>query len=211
MPLGCDILPRVVVTITGYKGGTAKTVTAVHVAAYLQGDAPTLLIDADANRSSTTWARAERLPFRVVDERQAPRVSQDFTHVVIDTEARPGRADFKALIRGADLLVIPTPPDALALAALMQTVEALGELGGGARYKVLLTIVPPRPSLDGDEARASLSGAGVALFDAVIPRLAAFGKAALAGVVVSEVRDPRAARGWAAYQAVGKELTHEQI
>ena len=44
-------------------------------------------------------------------------------------------------------------------------------------------------------------------FTAAIPRLAAFTKAALAGVVVSEVTgDPRARRAWEAYVRVGEEL-----
>lgn len=74
-------------------------------------------------------------------------------------------------------------------------------------YRVLLTIVPPPPSRDGDEARASLTRLGVPVFDTAIPRLSAFGKAALAGVVVSEVTaDPRAGRAWEAYQRVGQEL-----
>ena len=33
------------ITVTHYKGGVAKTTTAVHLAAYLQQLAPTLLID----------------------------------------------------------------------------------------------------------------------------------------------------------------------
>jgi hypothetical protein len=39
-----------------------------------------------------------------------------------------------------------------------------------------------------------------------IRRLAAFQKAALAGVPVSAVNDKRAAQGWADYQAVAREL-----
>ena len=74
-------------------------------------------------------------------------------------------------------------------------------------YRVLLTIVPPAPSRDGNEARASLAARDVPTFTTAIPRLSAFAKAALAGVVVSNVTgDPRAARAWEAYARVGKEL-----
>ena len=41
------------ITVASYKGGVGKTTTAVHLAAYLQTLAATLLIDGDPNRSAT--------------------------------------------------------------------------------------------------------------------------------------------------------------
>jgi chromosome partitioning protein len=46
-----------IITIASFKGGVAKTTTAVHLAAYLQDRSPTLLIDGDPNRSATGWSR----------------------------------------------------------------------------------------------------------------------------------------------------------
>jgi chromosome partitioning protein len=45
------------------------------------------------------------------------------------------------------------------------------------------------------------------LFAGSIRRLAAFQKAALAGVLINSVDDPRAPLGWADYQGVGEEAT----
>lgn len=194
-----------IVTVASYKGGVGKTTTAVHLAAYLQRQAPALLVDGDPNRSATGWARRGTLPFKVVDERQAARYARDFEHVVIDTEARPDEEDLRALVGGCDLLVIPTTPDALALDALMLTVTALRGLGA-ANYRILLTVVPPRPNRDGEEARAMLVQSGLPVFAGGIRRLAAFQKAALAGVPVPMVQDPRAAEAWADYCAVGGQL-----
>jgi chromosome partitioning protein len=77
----------VIITIASFKGGVAKTTTAVHLAAYFQDKLPTLLIDGDPNRSATGWSRRGQLPFKVVDERQAAKYARDFEHCVIDTEA----------------------------------------------------------------------------------------------------------------------------
>ena len=147
-----------IITITGYKGGIGKTTTAVHLAAFLHRHAgSTVLVDGDINRSASAWERNGSLPFRVVDERQAAMVSRDFEHIVIDTAARPEREDLQALVAGCDYLIIPSTPDALALDALVQTVGALQVLDA-TNYRVLLTIVPPAPSRDAAEARASLAG-----------------------------------------------------
>ena len=69
-----------IITVTSYKGGVGKTTTAIHLAAYLQRLAPTLLVDNDPNRSAIGWAaRSENvLPFRVVDINQSLKVGRDF-------------------------------------------------------------------------------------------------------------------------------------
>jgi len=194
-----------IITVASFKGGVGKTTTAVHLAAYLQLKDPTLLIDGDPNRSATGWTQRGELPFKVADERQAARYSREFKHIVIDTEARPDENDLKALADGCDLLIIPSTPDALAMDALIQTVAALEKVGTD-RFRILLTIVPPRPSNDGEDARELMSSRGLPLFTAYVPRLVAFQKAALQGIPVNNVSDARADAAWRAYLEVGKEI-----
>lgn len=194
-----------IVTVCGFKGGIGKSTSAVHLAAYLAGFAPTVLVDGDPNRSATGWAKRGPLPFKVVDERQIARAAREHEHVIVDTPARPSREDLEALAAGCDLIVLPTLPNLLDLDALMGIVETLASIGTD-KFRVLLTVVPPKPSRDGDEARAALVSAGLPVFTGSIRRATAFTKAAVSGCVVSEVKDARAAEAWSDYVAVGKEI-----
>jgi chromosome partitioning protein len=196
-----------IITVASFKGGVGKTTTAVHLATFLNNIEPALLIDGDPNRSATGWSRRGELPFKVVDERQAARFAKDYQNIIIDTQARPSREDLEALASGCDLLIIPTTPDALSLDALTLTVDMLKELGT-KRYRILLTMIPPKPSRDGEEARLMLTEAGLPMFASGIRRLSAFQKAALMGIPVSSVKnDPRSGNAWEDYQKVGEELS----
>ena len=66
--------------------------------------------------------------------------------------------------------------------------------------------LPPHPSRDGEQARETLSATELPLFNGEIRRLVAFQKAALEGVPVYEVKDPRAHLGWEDYVKVGREV-----
>ena len=195
-----------VVTVASFKGGVGKSTTAIHLAAYLQAKASTLLVDGDPNRSVSEWARAGKLPFKVVDERQAALHARSFEHIVIDTKARPDEEDLRALALGCHLLVIPCTPDPLSLRALGLTVTALKTIGAD-RYRVLLTVVPPRPSRDGDDAREMIEQMGLPVFRSAIPRLVAFQRAVLEGTTVGGLKDPRGQQAWEEYQRVGEETT----
>jgi chromosome partitioning protein len=194
-----------IVTVASFKGGQAKTTTAVHLAALLNEQKPTLLVDGDPNRSATSWNRRKGFPFKVVDEKQAVRFAKEFEHVVIDTQARPTEEDLKELAEGCDLLIIPLTPDALSLDTLFLFTDTLSDLGTN-RFKILLTIVPPKPSRDAEEVLNTLKEAGLPFFKTFIRRYKVFQKAALDGVLVKDVADPRAAEAWADYEHIVREV-----
>ncbi|MGP1386898.1 MAG: ParA family protein [Thainema sp.] len=193
-----------IVTVASFKGGVGKTTTAIHLAAYLNEDKPTLLVDGDQNRSAMTWAAPNKLPFKVVTDVQMAKYIRQFEHIVIDTQARPTKEDLEELADSCDLLILPTTPKALDLDALLRTVDVLQKME--TNFKVLLTIVPPAPSQAGKEARDLLTQEGIPVFDAEIRRLVAFERAPLTGVIVKDYSDPRAAVAWEGYETLGQEV-----
>lgn len=195
-----------IITVVSFKGGVGKSTTSAHIAAYLHQRGATVLLDGDDNRSVSKWASRGTFPFPVVDERQSAKVSREYEHIVIDTQARPNEEDLKYLAEGCDLLIVPTTPDRIALDALVDTIEALKKTGA-ERYRILITKVPLKPNRDGETARAVLKAHTLPVLDQHISYLLAFQKAVDEGVLVYDLKDPRAERGWNEYRNAIEEFT----
>ena len=196
-------------TVTGYKGGIGKSTTAIHLATYFAGHGTTVLVDGDPNRTALSWAERgadaptdKKLPFDVVDERQSMRVVKGAEFIVIDTPARPNSDDLEELAKGCELLILPTTPDIVSLEPMLQTARVLGD----ANYRALLTVVPPKPSREGEGMQRELRDGRVPVFNSTIRRTAGFAKAALQGRAIRDIADARAAAAWEDYNALGDEI-----
>ncbi len=193
-----------IITITGYKGGVGKSTTAFHLAAYFADFGRTVLVDGDPNHTAIKWAERSSapLPFLVIDQRQAVRAVTGKDFIIIDTPARPDSDDLKELAAGCDLLILPTSPDVVSLQPMIETATALGD----ARYRALITLLPPPPSREGETMRGDLEAGGIPVFKTMIRRTSGFTKAALAGVSVKDVRDSRLKKAWQDYASLGDEI-----
>ena len=195
-----------ILTVASFKGGVGKTTTAIHLAAYFSRSAATVLVDGDPNKNSAKWAGRGSPPFRVVPEEETAIAARRHEHVIIDTKARPDTEHLQALARGCDLLILPCTPSSYSMDALIATIKELHALGA-ERYRILLTIVPPRPMTDGERARAMIVKAGLPLFTSEIRRTVAFERSALEGVTVDQVKgNDTAGMAWRDYERVAEEI-----
>ncbi len=200
-----------IIAVANSKGGVGKTTTAVHLAACLNLQAPTLLLDGDNTHNATAWGqRGPGFPFKVASIEEGAKLSRHYEHTVIDTGQGPSEEDLTALMRGSDFLIIPAVPAGLDNDGLALTISALRKMGSES-FRVLLTRVPPPPETEGVELRKALLSRGVPMFSVDIPRLKVFDKAVEMGTTVNNLAlsskdQPRAQRAWAAYQTVAQEV-----
>ncbi len=193
-----------ILTVTGYKGGVGKSTTAIHIATYLSEKGHTILIDGDPNRSTMGWSKRgdTRLPFSVVDERQAMKSVGDADYLIMDTPARPNTDDMQELAKGCDLLILPTQPDVLSLEPMLMTARDLEN----AKYRVLVTIAPPPPNRDGEIMLNDLKEGDIPVFETIVRRTIGFAKAALNGVPIRDLKEKRFQDAWKDYEHVGNEV-----
>ena len=196
-----------IITVTSLKGGAGKTTSALHLAAYFQQTSSTLLVDADPNRSLREWvARGPGLPFQVIGEASLAKEAGKYETVIIDTKGRPERDDLDDMITGSDLIVVPCPPDAQAVATLRMLFAQFRQLGA-TNYRVLLVNVPPPPQRDGEEYRSLLADLQIPTFSRSIRSAKAFRKASMQGCTVDRVSDDRRSYvAWYDYEEVGREI-----
>lgn len=193
-----------IITVAGFKGGVGKTTTCLHLATYFAQDSEhVLLVDGDPNHSSLNWSKRGSLPFKVCSLMSAPRASKDAEHIIIDTEGHPDQAEIEEYAAGSDVVVLPCPPNAMSIDAVLSAIESLQNL---QRYGVVLTMVDARKRATAEQARAALEELDIPVFKQTIRQLTAFEKAALEGVPVREVSDRYAGIAWNEYRSLGKEI-----
>ena len=202
------------ICVLGLKGGIGKTTTAIHIAAYMQRFGETLLIDADKNGSALQWAEKGLLPFNVCNVEGSVKHIRKAKHIITDTKARPEKEEIKAVAEEYDLLILPTPPKALDMEALLKTRDML--IDYGTNYKVLLTITPPPrrrpgggekiPSTKEKEARELLEMEELPIFKSTIYQYTAVEKSPLSGVTVDKYDDSYSAIAWQCYENLGREI-----
>lgn len=162
--------------VVNLKGGTGKTVTAVHLASLLATQGRTLLIDADPQGSALSWSEeAGELPCTVVGlpvrdlHRRMAQLLPGLSHVVMDTP--PGdRAIVRSAIAAAEIVVVPIPPSIMDLDRLQPTLDLIAEVEALAPVRTFVLLTRVRAATKSSRlTREVLADVGVSLLDSQIP------------------------------------------
>ncbi len=195
------------VAVVNLKGGTAKTTSAMFLAAALAARGRTLLVDTDPQGSALSWsetAEAEgyELPFAIMGlptkdvHRKLARVAGDYEHVVVDTP--PGEiAITRSALRAAEVALVATSPSVMDVSRFRPTLDLLADvedLNEDLAYYVLITRTR-RISREGRDARNVMEGMGLPVLKTEIPHLSFYSEAF--GAPVDELAE---------YEAVAEEL-----
>ncbi|WP_119681219.1 ParA family protein [Indioceanicola profundi] len=137
------------VLVSNIKGGVGKTTIATHIAAGLavQGGG-TVLADVDRQRSALGWLERRpdsAKPIQGLDwTKEIGEVPKGTDKLVIDAPAALKGKDVEALVRQADVVVLPVLPGAFDEAATERFLKKLDELKAIRKNKVPVAVVGNR-------------------------------------------------------------------
>ena len=162
-------------SVVNLKGGTGKTVTAVHLASGLARQGRTLLVDADPQGSALSWSEEADLLCSVVSlpvrdlPRRLPALLQGVDHAVIDTP--PGdRVIVRGAIAASEMAVVPMPTSIMDLDRLRPTLDLIEEVEALTPVRVFVLLTRVRTATrSGRVTRDVLEELGVSLLDTQVP------------------------------------------
>ena len=202
-----------IIVVGAEKGGVGKTSIATNIAALAAADdIEVLLLDTDAQGSSSAWVRIRneekitpRIPVLTIPESPLTELSYlapKSDLVIIDIGAQNYTTMLNAAIV-ADLVLIPTGPDQFEVESTLNVFKALKTLGpkhksGAVPAHVVLNQLPTNSrSREEGELRQFLASEQLPVFDACLKHRSSWRNARRGGLAVHELRgkeaDPKAA------------------
>lgn len=180
--------------VANYKGGVAKTNTAINLARGFADESLHVIVldDDDHNRTAKNWAlrRGHNDPFTVLTMKQGQNYTGPRDVAIYDTPGGMVKSDIEDLVENTSYIVVPCKPDRESMDATEKLVRDLAQLN--AKFKVLATDAAPA----GDFARARqmleyFAGEGIPCFAEIVPSSMKFKDASAVGKTIGEVSGGR--------------------
>ncbi len=164
-----------VIAVANQKGGTGKTTTSVHLAYWLSQRGQVLVVDADAQQSSTTWLEDLNLQGEIINDpddlfERLPELKEEYDFVVVDGPASMSETT-RVILTRADMAVVPCRPAGLDMHSsnrVIRLIRQARDLRGGMPRAALFLNQAKKGTVLLREAQAALSNSGIALLDSVI-------------------------------------------
>ena len=146
-----------IIGIVNRKGGVGKTTVSVHLYSYLkqQCGKNCLFVDADGQKSSSTWLSLMDEPATVYEDSELileslPDLATDYDYTIIDGPATLGDTS-KNILLVADLVLIPCKPSGLDTNSTVQILKQIKGIqrvrGGLPQASLFLNLAVPNTRL----------------------------------------------------------------
>ncbi|WNZ24716.1 AAA family ATPase [Leptolyngbya sp. NK1-12] len=167
-----------VIALVNQKGGCAKSTTAVHLAYWLlHKQRNVLLVDADAQRSSSIWLESleDTIACEVIQSpdlllERIPQLAQQYDELIVDGPAGLSDAT-QSIVLCADLAVIPCQPSGVDLRSAADAVQLIRQAQANRNGAPLAAVFLSR-AVKGtrlkEEAMGHLESLGVPILKTVI-------------------------------------------
>lgn len=137
-------LISMIIAVVNQKGGVAKTTTAIHLADWLKEKHSVILVDSDAQQSSTAWAETLSFDSQIIADAddlfdELPVLSEKYDYVIVDGPGSMSEIT-KAILARCDVGLVPCQPGGLDLRSsnkILRIIRQTQELRNGQPHAFL--------------------------------------------------------------------------
>lgn len=164
-----------IIAVVNQKGGVAKTTTAIHLADWLKEKHSVILVDSDAQQSSTAWAETLSFDSQIITDAddlfdELPILADKYDYVIVDGPGSMSEIS-KAILARCDVALIPCQPAGLDLRSsnkILRIVRQTQELRGGKPHGFLFISRATKGTILLRESQKILASQSIPLLKTVI-------------------------------------------